>query len=375
MPPLPSTPPMTRRRLIQTALWGGASLVTASTLSSCRWRLANVQNQRSIVTTKLDTLHIYTWSSYIDEALLKTFKRQTGVKGISEVMASNEEMLAAFEIGKGKVFSLICPSDYMVQTMQEKGYLQELVSNRLPDMPTLLPNLASIGMVGEKRYSVPLTWGTTGFLYNTKKITGPIDDWDYLWKYREQLTRRITLLDDSREVFGMVLHSLGYSQNTSNLNQLQQAYEKLQQLKSALASFTTDAWRDPLIAGDLWISMCYSTDATDLVKDNPHLRYVIPTSGTNLWVDTMVIPVTAPNPEAAYDWVNYVTDATHAAALSQQLGYVPVTQAAIDLLPAAVRSDPVKFPAPEVMARCDTLKPMPTDAAEALERYWMQMKT
>jgi spermidine/putrescine transport system substrate-binding protein len=225
------------------------------------------------------------------------------------------------------------------------------------------------------RYCVPLTWGTTGLVYNSEKIPEPPTDWDYLWQNREKLTRRITMLDDVREVLGAVLHSLNHSQNTSDRGQIQQAYEKLQRLKPHLASFTTDAWRDSMVAGDLWIAMGYSTDATDLMKENPKIRYVVPTSGTNLWVDTMVIPVTAPNSEAAYDWINYIMEPERAAQLTQLMGYVPTTQAAIDLLPPEVRSDPVKFPAAEVLSRCETMKTLSSEATELVERYWTQIKT
>jgi spermidine/putrescine transport system substrate-binding protein len=364
---------MKRRRFLLAGL--GLSSALSSGLSSCGWRLSDVRNQAPIVTGKLDNIHLYTWTSYVDEALLKEFQRQTGVKGISDVMASNEEMLAALQAGKGGIYSVICPSDYTVTQMQQKGYLQALDVSRVDGLETLLPNLKAIGTIDNQRYSVPLTWGTTGLLYNSDKLPDGPTDWEYLWKNQAKLTRRMTLLDDEREVFGAVLHSLGFSQNSEDLGQLKQAYTKLQQLKPSLASFTTDAWRDPLVSGDLWVAMCFSTDATELMKDNPQLRYVIPSSGSTLWVDTMVIPVTAPNPESAYEWINYVLNPERSAQLTQTLGYAPVTQAAMDLLPPALRQDPVKFPGPEAIARCEMMKNLSPAASIAIEKYWTQVKT
>jgi spermidine/putrescine transport system substrate-binding protein len=360
---------MKRRRF----LFAGLGL--SSCLSSCGWRLSDVRNQAPIGTRKLDNIHVYTWSSYVDDALLKDFQKQTGVKGITDVMGSNEEMLAALQAGKGAIYSLICPSDYTVVQMQQEGYLKPLDLSRLEGLETLLPNLKSIGTIGDQRYSIPLTWGTTGLLYNSDKLPDGPTDWEYLWKNQAKLTRRITLLDDEREVFGAVLHSLGFSQNSEDAGQLKQAYTKLQQLKPSLASFTTDAWRDPLISGDLWVAMCFSTDATELMKDNPQLRYVIPSSGSTLWVDTMVIPVTAPNPESAYDWINYVINPARSAQLTATLGYAPVTQAAIDLLSPEVRQDPVKFPSAEAIARCETMKNLTPAATSAIQKYWTQVKT
>jgi spermidine/putrescine transport system substrate-binding protein len=89
----------------------------------------------------------------------------------------------------------------------------------------------------------------------------------------------------------------------------------------------------------------------------------------------MVIPITAPNPDMAYDWINAVMDPEKAAQLSQALGYVPSTQAAIDRLPAEIKRDPVKFPPSEVLSRCETMKPLPSDAATIVEQYWTQIKT
>jgi spermidine/putrescine transport system substrate-binding protein len=360
-----------RRRFLQQALLGATGL----SLSSCGWRLADIQNQVGTIVRNTDQLNLYTWSSYINEDLLKAFQGETGVKGVTEIMGSNEEMIAAFEAGKGRVFSLLYPSDYAVELMHGKHYLQPLDVSRIDDLETLLPNLAKVGVIDGQRYSVPITWGTTGLLYNSDKLKTPPTDWADLWDNKAQLTRKMTLLDDPREVFGMALHRLGFSQNTLDLTQIQQAYQQLQVLKPHLANFTTDAWREPLLAGDLWMAQAYSTDATDLIKENPQIRYVIPPSGTNLWVDTMVIPVTAPNPESAYAWINYVTNPDRAAQLTETLGYVPTTQAAIDRLPEAVRQDPIKFPPAEILAKCETMQTIPAAVTARIEQYWTQIKT
>ncbi len=362
---------LTRRRFLQKALLGA----TATALPGCTWRLADIQNQVGAIVRNTDQLNLYTWSSYISDDLIQSFQRETGVKGVTEIMASNEEMIAAFEAGKGRVFSLLYPSDYAVALMQAKRYLQPLDVTRIDDLETLLPNLAQVGVIDGQRYSVPITWGTTGILYNRDKLPVPPTDWADLWNNKTKLTRKFTLLDDAREVMGMVLHHLGYSQNTTDLGHLEQAYKQLQILKPHLANFTTDAWREPLLAGDLWMAMAYSTDATELMQENPQIRYVIPPSGTNLWVDTMVIPVTAPNPKSAYAWINYVMNPERAAQLSEKLGYVPTTQAAIDRLPEAVRQDPIKFPPVAILAKCETMQSLPEAVTTKIDQYWTQIKT
>jgi spermidine/putrescine transport system substrate-binding protein len=359
-----------RRQFLQYAAFSGA----IATIPGCGWKLADIQNQTPIASNS-DELNLYTWTSYTDEPLLQGFQSETGIKGRTEIMASNEEMIAAFEAGKGREFSILCPSDYAVGQMQAKNYLQALDESRLEDLSTLLPNLAKVGVIDGKRYSVPLTWGTTGLLYNRKKLPQGIADLGDLWTNKDRLTRKMTLLDDPREVFGLALHQLGFSQNTSDRVQIQQAYDRLQALKPHLASFTTDAWRDPLVAGDIWIAMAYSTDATDLIKENPDIQYLIPPSGTNLWVDTMVIPVTAPNPQLAYTWMNYVLNPDRADGITQRLGYVPTTQASIDRLSTALRQDPIRFPSSAILAKCETMQTLSEEATALVEKLWTQLKS
>ena len=117
-----------------------------------------------------------------------------------------------------------------------------------------------------------MSWGTTGLLYNSEKITTTPIDWNYLWENKDKLNRRMTLMNDVREVMGATLRSLGFSYNSTNPAELKKAYDRLQDLKPAIATFTTDAWRDQLLAGDLLMSMVYSSDAVLAMNQNPKLK-------------------------------------------------------------------------------------------------------
>ncbi|MCY7323043.1 MAG: spermidine/putrescine ABC transporter substrate-binding protein, partial [Phormidesmis sp. CAN_BIN36] len=286
-------------------------------LSGCGWTLAKVQTEQ-VQRGTTDELHIYTWSNYVDQDLIDAFRSQTGIKVISDVFESNEVMLATFQAGKAGTYSIIYPSDYKVSQMVKLGYLSELDHSRLDGLRNILPRFQQSVHDPGNRFSVPVSWGTTGLIYNSEKLTEPPTDWDYLWKYKDKLTRRLTLMDDVREVMGAVLRSLGYSYNATDPQQIKQAYEKLQELKPAVTTFTTDAWRDQLLAGDLTIAMGYSADAVNVITENPKLKYVIPASGTSVWSDTMVIPKTAPNPDAAYAWMSFMLQPEVAARVTER---------------------------------------------------------
>lgn len=356
-----------RRRVLKTT----AAALSGLALSSCGWRLGAVRSapQRN---TDPSQLHIYTWANYANEALLQGFTTQTGIRVLSDVFDSNETMLAKMLAGGGGAYSVISPSDYMVKRMVNQELLQVLDHNRLLGLESLLKRFQSPTYDRGNVHSIPISWGTTGLIYNAEKLQQPPEDWQYLWDNREQLARRITLLSDVREVMGAALRMLGYSYNSQDPDQIQQAYTKLVELKPAIASFTSDAWRNQIVTGDLLIAMSYSPDAVELTKQYPYLKYVIPRSGTSVWTDTMVIPKSAPNPEGAYAWLNYVLQPSVAVEISKQLNFATPSQAVLDRLPASLRENPILFPPDTLLANCEGIAPV-DDVIELYERYWTQL--
>jgi spermidine/putrescine transport system substrate-binding protein len=171
---------------------------------------------------------------------------------------------------------------------------------------------------------------------------------------------------------GAVLRSLGYSYNSTDPQQLKQAYQKLVELKPAIASFTSDAWRNQILTGDLLIAMSYSPDAIEVTEENPRLKYVIPQSGTSVWTDTMVIPKTAPNPDGAYAWINYILQPSVAAQFCKRLHFATPNRAVFDQLPVELRNDPYLFPPDSQLTRSERIAPL-WDFTEVYEHYWTQL--
>jgi spermidine/putrescine transport system substrate-binding protein len=365
-----STEHLTRRQVLQ----GAASVFSGLALSGCGWTLAEVR-PAPIKQGNKDELYIYTWSNYTDETLLAEFTAQTGIRVITDIFPSNEVMLATFQAGKGNIYSVVYPSDYKVAEMIERRLLRELDRSRIEGLDNLLPKFQDSIYDPGNRHSVPITWGTTGFIYNSEQLNPPPQDWDYLWQNQEQLSRRITLLEDVREVLGGVLRSLGYSYNSTNPDEIEQAYEKLAELKPAIATFSNDAWRDQIVAGDLLLAMGYSADAVKLINDNPDLKlkYAIPKSGTSLWSDTMVIPTTAPNVDAAYAWINYMLQPAVAAQVTQRLFFATPNQAAYDQLPAPLRNNESLFPSPDVIQNSERIIPLDDETLQLFDRYWTKL--
>ncbi|MCL1469431.1 ABC transporter substrate-binding protein [Argonema antarcticum] len=359
-----------RRQFLKTA----AAAVSGLALSGCGWTLAQVRpkppsNRKNGANKKL---YIYTWSSYTDEDLLKSFTKETGIEVIVAVYDSNETMLAKIQIGGGADYSIIYPSDYMVRQMRDKNLLLELDRDRLIGLDNLLPQFQNPVYDLDNSYSVPLSWGTTGLIYNSETLKQAPEDWDYLWEQQQVLSRRITMLDDVREVMGATLRMLGYSYNSQDSAQLEQAYQKLASLKSTIASFSTDTWKEQILAGDLLVSMGYSADAVEVAKENPSLQYAIPRSGTSLWTDTMIIPASAPNRDAAYNWINFMLQPAVAAQVCERLNFATPNQVAIKQLPPKVSENPSLFPKESVLEKCERIIPL-GKFNQVYDRYWTQL--
>ncbi len=376
----------TRRQFLKLA---ASATLSSTALSGCGWTLAEVQRFSETACTQTqakvkaktkvkgssNVLYIYTWANYTDRELLDRFRQETGIKVVADVFDSNEVMLARLQAGGGSAYSIIYPSDYMVQKMVESCLLRELDHSRITGLDGLIPQFQNPGYDRGNRHSVPLSWGTTGLIYNSQKLKEAPQDWSYLWESQQpQLAtlKRMTLLNDVREVMGAGLKMLGYSYNSTNNEQIQQAYEKLAQLKPRVASFTSDSWRPQILSGDLFIAMCFSSDASEIMEENEDLQYVLPKSGSSLWTDTLAIPITAPNIEGAYAWINFMLQPDVAAQICERLNFATPNQIAIDKLPPKVKNNQNMFPPDSSLKLCESISPI-GKMEEVYDEYWTKL--
>ena len=362
-----SPKPPTRRQFLQVA---GATL-SGMALSGCGWTLAEV-GAKSNSQGSSDKLYIYTWAGYTDQDLLDRFAQETGIRVVADVFDSNESMLARLQAGGGGAYSIIYPSEYMVQQMIELDLLSQLDFTRITGTERLFTRFQNPDYDPGNRHSLPVSWGTTGLLYNSKKLQQAPEDWSYLWENKQKLSRRMTLLNDIREVMGATLRMLGYSYNSTDRQQLQEAYEKLIVLKPNVASFTSDAWRPQILSGDLLLAMCYSADANEVMGENEDLQYVVPKSGSSIWMDTLAIPKTAPNLEGAYAWMNFMLQPDVAAQICERLSFATPNKEAFNQLPPEIQNNQSLFPPESALELCEGVAPV-GDFSDVYDRYWTKL--
>ncbi|AOW99813.1 polyamine ABC transporter substrate-binding protein [Moorena producens PAL-8-15-08-1] len=358
----------TRRNFLQLAT---VATLSGLTLSGCGWTLAEVRPTPPSPGDR-NKLFIYTWTNYTDDELLDRFTEITGIKAVVDVFDSNEAMLARLQASGGGAYSIISPSDYMVRKMVDLDLLVKLDFERIIGINRLFSKFLNPIYDPNNLHSIPLSWGTTGLIYNSKKLSKVPEDWSYIWQYKDKLSRRMTLLNDVREVMGATLKMLGYSYNSTNPQEIKKAYEMLVELKPSIASFSSDAWRSQILSGDLWLAMCYSSDAVEIMAENSDLQYVLPKSGSSLWIDTLAIPKTAPNLEGAYAWINFMLEADVAAQMCERLSFATPNQKAFKLLSRDIQEDPSLFPEESALERCEGLAPV-DEVSELYDRYWTQL--
>ncbi|MDQ0156233.1 ABC transporter substrate-binding protein [Robertmurraya andreesenii] len=293
-----------------------------------------------------NTITIYNWGDYIDPDLIKRFKDETGIKVIYETFDSNEAMLTKIKQG-GTTYDIAIPSEYMIQKMKEENLLLPLDQSKLPNLKNIDERFMDLPFDPNNKYSVPYFWGTVGIVFNTKLVGDkPFTSWNDLWD--PSLKNDILLTDGAREVIGMGLNSLGYSLNDTNKEHLHEAKAKLDTLTPNIKAIVGDEIKMLIANEEAAVGLVWSGDAADMMGENENLDYVVPSEGSNLWFDNMVIPKTAKNIEGAHKFINFMLDAKIAAQNAEWVSYSTPNKEALKHMPKEMVEDERFYPSPEL---------------------------
>lgn len=278
------------------------------------------------------TLRIYNWGEYTGENIISDFEEETGADVVMENFDSNEQMY--IKVANGEPYDLLVPSDYMIQRLIEEGYLQKLDKSKLDCLDKVSDAVKGLPYDPENEYSVPYFWGTVGIVYDKTKVD--VEDLEaegFGIFLDEKYKGQVYLYDSERDSFMMALKALGYSMNTENEAELQEAYAWLVQCVETMdTEIVTDEIIDNMAQGRKALGLIYSGDATYVMAENEEMGYFMPASGTNLWSDAMVIPKNAKNPELAHAFINYASDYDGAYDNSSYVGYTSANQEVMEVL-------------------------------------------
>jgi spermidine/putrescine transport system substrate-binding protein len=289
-----------------------------------------------------NTLTVYNWGDYIDPELIERFEEETGISVVYETFDSNEAMMTKVQQG-GTSYDVAVPSEYMIDKMRQEDLLIPLDHSKIPNLKNIDERFMDLPFDPGNTYSVPYFWGTVGIVYNPSMLDGrKFTSWNDLWD--PELKNEILLVDGAREVMGMGLNSLGFSLNDTDKEHLQQAKQKLDKLTPNIKAIVGDEIKILLANEEASIGLVWSGDAADIMSENENLDYVVPSEGSNLWFDNMVIPKTAKNIEGAHQFINFMLDAEVSAQNTEWVSYSTPNKEAIKLMPEEMTEDERFYP-------------------------------
>ena len=318
---------------------------------------------------------VYNWGEYIDPDVLESFEEETGIKVIYDEFETNEIMYP--KISSGAIsYDVVCPSDYMIEKMIQNDLLQEINFDNIP-------NISQIGESYMKwseefdpgnKYSVPYCWGTVGILYNTTMVDEPIDSWDVLWdpKYKDE----ILMQDSVRDALMVALKRKGYSMNTESEDEIAEATQDLIEQKPLVQAYVIDQVRDKMIGDEAAIGVIYSGEAIYTQRENPNLEYVVPKEGSNVWIDSWVIPKNAANKENAEIFINYMCRPDIAYKNFEYITYSTPNMGARELIEDDdIRNSTIAFPSDDMLSECETYHYLGDEIDNLYNDYWNKVKS
>lgn len=318
---------------------------------------------------------VYNWGEYLDPKTIELFEKETGISVTYEEYETNEIMYPKI-LSQAIAYDVVCPSDYMIQRMIENDLLAEINWNNIPNIKNMDSTYMeqSKSFDPENKYSVPYCVGTVGILYNKSMVKEPVDSWNILWdpKYKDS----ILMQDSVRDAFAVALKRLGYSINATEVDQLAAATENLIEQKPLVQAYVVDQVRDKMIGNEAALGVIYSGEAGYTKRENPDLEYVIPKEGSNVWIDSWVIPKNSKNKENAEKFINFMCRPEIALMNFEYLTYsTPNLKAREMIEDEDIRNSKILFPEPEDLTNCETFQFLGDDVDSYYNELWNKVKS
>ncbi len=320
-------------------------------------------------------LVVYNWGEYIDPDVLTMFEDETGIKVIYDEFETNEIMYPKIESGASE-YDIICPSDYMIQKMIKNDLLEKINFDNIPNYKNIGTQYIeqSKQFDPQNEYSVPYCCGTVGILYNKTMVKEPVDSWSILWD--EKYADNILMQDSVRDAFMVALKLNGYSMNTTDQDELNTAKESLIKQKPIVQAYVIDQVRDKMIGNEAALGVIYSGEAIFTQRENPDLEYVIPKEGTNVWIDSWVIPKNAKNKENAETFINFMCREDIALKNFEYITYTTPNDAAHELIEDEdIKNSKIAFPTLSEFQNLETYQYLGEEADALYNQLWKEVKS
>jgi len=308
-------------------------------------------------------LVLLNWSEYLDPELVEKFERQFNAR-VREVYFESDDlrddMLLETEAAG---YDLVMTNDVAVDVYRRRGWLEPVTEKQVPNLRYIDPRWLD-AFPGVRGYAVPYFWGTTGIVYRKDLVDKPMTSWMDLYRPAESLRGKIAMVENSRDLIGMALKALGYSANSADDKEIEEAGQLLMAQKPYVADYaalTLDG-DSALVTGEIAAAILYSGDALMVQEFHPDIEYVLPVEGGNIWTDYLVVMKNANDKELAWAFINFLNEPEHAAQLAEYVYYATPNRAAEKLLPEEFLTDAVIYPDEVLLEKSEAYADLPSQA-------------
>jgi spermidine/putrescine transport system substrate-binding protein len=331
-----------------------------------------------------DVLHLYNWNNYISDETVVRFERSCHCRLVQDYYSDNEEMLAKLAAG-ATGYDLIVPTGNAVESLIKSRQLRPLDKRLLPNLKNIDPAYLDTAFDRGNRYSVPYAYTITLIGYNEQKLRElglPTDTWAVVFepKYLKKLKGRVTVLDSQRELMAAALKYLGYSANDTDEAHWRRARDLILRAKPYWAAFNASSYIKELTVGNIWLAHGYSSDMFQAQQDARHagrpftIAYSTPKEGAVLALDSMVIHNSAPRPDLAHRFIDFMLEGRNSAELTNLIGSGNPNREAMRYIDPAIATNQAVFPTPEIQSRLEMLKDLDRNQRRVLSRMWTEIK-
>lgn len=317
---------------------------------------------------------VFNYGDYIDVDLLKQFEKETGISVAYEEFLTPEAMYTKYKNGTVN-YDLICCSDYMLDKMIQADEVEKIPFDQMEHVGNIGSTYWELSQSfdPDNQYSIPYYWGTVGILYNTKMVQEVPDSWDALWDVRYKGS--IIMQDSVRDSFIPALIRCGYSINTTDRDQLHAAQKLLLEQKELVQSYLVDEVRDDMANEQAAMAVIYSGEASLATEFNEDLDFVVPKEGSDIWMDSWVIPKGGSNQEGAIQFLDFLCREDVAMQNFEYVYYSTPNEAVLAQIDDEEKEEDLAiFPPEDVIERCEIFRYLGKETEEFYNYMWKEIK-
>ncbi len=376
-----------RRSRVRTKLMRALSITVAAVIAASMVGVSIVS--RSLKNTGISTestysrefsgttLNVYNWGEYISDGSDDTldvnaaFERITGIKVNYTNFESNEEMYAKIKAG-GTPYDIVIPSDYMIARMADEKMLRKIDISKIENYKYIDDSYKNLYFDPENKFSVPYNVGMVGIIYNKKMVDTEIDSWDALFdsKYKGN----ILTFNNPRDAFAIAQFDLGIDVNTTDKSEWDRAADRLIEQNSVLQARVMDEIFNKMESGNAALAPYYAGDYYTMKEVNPDLEFVYPKEGTNIFVDSVCIPDSCQNYEAALMYINFLLEPEVALANAEYICYASPNTSVINNDNYTYKGDPILYPPDEVKKNTKYFHNLDSETRDYYENLWTKVR-